>query len=56
MHLLNVNIDFKIIKIVLFPSDILTNGIYSHRLSLLGLGDIVLPGLYLAFNLRYDHE
>ncbi|VDM06526.1 unnamed protein product, partial [Schistocephalus solidus] len=39
---------------VVFPRDILTGGFYSKELSMLGLGDIVIPGIFLALLLRFD--
>ena len=39
--------------IVVFPMDFLEHGIYGNNFSLLGLGDIVLPGIHLV---TYQHE
>ncbi|BHF77543.1 Minor histocompatibility antigen H13 [Sparganum proliferum] len=39
---------------VVFPRDILTGGFFSKELSMLGLGDIVIPGIFLALLLRFD--
>jgi len=39
---------------VLFPKDFLENGIYAAELAMLGLGDIVLPGIVVALLLRFD--
>ncbi|VDN09246.1 unnamed protein product [Dibothriocephalus latus] len=39
---------------VVFPRDILTGGLFSKELSMLGLGDIVIPGIFLALLLRFD--
>ena len=39
---------------VVFPMDFLENGIFSTNLAMLGLGDIVLPGVFIAILLRYD--
>merc|ERR1712186_278455 len=33
---------------VLFPTDFLTNGVFGTRHSMLGLGDIVIPGIMIA--------
>lgn len=41
------------IKLV-FPMDFLESGIYGTNFSLLGLGDIVLPGIFVALLCRYD--
>lgn len=41
------------IKIV-FPRDIITRGIWASDFAMLGLGDIVVPGVFIALLLRYD--
>lgn len=39
---------------MIFPQDILEKGIYADKMALLGLGDIVIPGIFIALLLRYD--
>ncbi|CAH8587249.1 unnamed protein product [Heterobilharzia americana] len=39
---------------VTFPRDFLTHGFYGKQLALLGLGDIVVPGIFIAMLLRFD--
>lgn len=39
---------------ILFPSDIVTGGIFSKRLGMLGLGDIMIPGVVVAMLYRFD--
>uniref|UniRef100_A0A5K3FPL4 Signal peptide peptidase n=1 Tax=Mesocestoides corti TaxID=53468 RepID=A0A5K3FPL4_MESCO len=39
---------------VVFPRDLLTNGFFSKDVAMLGLGDIVVPGIFLALLLRFD--
>jgi minor histocompatibility antigen H13 len=39
---------------VLFPKDFLQNHVFATELAMLGLGDIVLPGIVIALLLRYD--
>lgn len=39
---------------LIFPQDIIENGIYADKMALLGLGDIVIPGIFIALLLRYD--
>lgn len=39
---------------LIFPQDLLENGIYANKMALLGLGDIVIPGIFIAILLRYD--
>lgn len=43
------------IKLV-FPQDILTNGLNATNFAMLGLGDIVIPGIFIALLLRYDNS
>ncbi|KAL4119343.1 hypothetical protein QTP88_012160 [Uroleucon formosanum] len=44
------------IKLV-FPQDLLENGILAAKnFAMLGLGDIVIPGIFIAFMLRFDHS
>jgi len=54
-HLLNVskfvkNVAMTTMILVVFPMDFLEHGIYGNNFSLLGLGDIVLPGNKVASN------
>jgi len=39
---------------LIFPQDIIEHGIYADKMALLGLGDIVIPGIFIALLLRYD--
>jgi len=41
---------------LLFPQDILVAGWYSSKFSMLGLGDIVIPGIVIALLLRFDRS
>ncbi|XP_054712063.1 minor histocompatibility antigen H13-like [Uloborus diversus] len=41
------------IKLV-FPQDILENWLSSNNFAMLGLGDIVIPGIFIALLLRFD--
>ena len=41
---------------MLFPRDFLVNGIHSTNHAMLGLGDIVLPGIIIALLLRFDRR
>jgi len=41
------------IKLV-FPQDLLENGLGATNFAMLGLGDIVIPGIFIALLLRYD--
>ena len=42
--------------VVMFPMDILENGIFGTNFSMLGLGDIVIPGIFIALLCRFDHR
>nr|CAX69940.1 Signal peptide protease [Schistosoma japonicum] len=46
----NLDIPIK----VTFPRDFLSNGLFGKQLALLGLGDIVIPGIFIAMLLRFD--
>jgi minor histocompatibility antigen H13 len=39
---------------VLFPKDFMVNGVHATELAMLGLGDIVLPGVLVALLWRFD--
>lgn len=41
------------IKLV-FPQDLLLNGLAANNFAMLGLGDIVIPGIFIAQLLRFD--
>eukprot|EP00041_Stephanoeca_diplocostata_P012949 m.220375 g.220375 ORF g.220375 m.220375 type:complete len:409 (-) comp19159_c0_seq1:182-1408(-) len=41
---------------VLFPKDFMINGIFAKEFAMLGLGDIVLPGVVIALLLRFDKK
>lgn len=43
------------IKIV-FPQDFLVSGFWGKNFAMLGLGDIVIPGIFIAFLLRFDQS
>ena len=39
---------------VVFPQDLLTQGLMADNFAMLGLGDIVIPGIFIALLLRLD--
>jgi len=39
---------------LLFPMDFLEKGLYGKNFAMLGLGDIVIPGIFIALLLRFD--
>lgn len=41
---------------VVFPKDALLNGWSSSQFTMLGLGDIVIPGIFIALMLRFDRS
>lgn len=43
------------IKLV-FPQDLLEKGFSASNFAMLGLGDIVVPGIFIALLLRFDHS
>ncbi len=42
------------ILLVIFPQDLIEHGFNAEKYALLGLGDIVIPGIFIALLLRYD--
>lgn len=43
------------IKLV-FPQDLLEKGLHGSNFAMLGLGDIVVPGIFIALLLRFDNS
>lgn len=41
---------------VIFPMDFLEHGIWGKNFAMLGLGDIVIPGIFVALLLRFDNS
>lgn len=41
---------------ILFPQDFLIRGFWGKHFAMLGLGDIVIPGVFIAFLLRFDRS
>lgn len=39
---------------VVFPQDLLEKGMDASNFAMLGLGDIVIPGIFIALLLRFD--
>ncbi|KAG8333134.1 Minor histocompatibility antigen H13 [Homalodisca vitripennis] len=39
---------------VVFPQDLLERGVAANNFAMLGLGDIVVPGIFIALLLRFD--
>lgn len=39
---------------VVFPQDLLEKGLEASNFAMLGLGDIVIPGIFIALLLRFD--
>ena len=39
---------------VVFPQDLIQNGLAANNFAMLGLGDIVIPGIFIALLLRFD--
>lgn len=45
-----------IFVLVVFPQDLLTQGLNASNFAMLGLGDIVVPGIFIALLLRFDQS
>jgi minor histocompatibility antigen H13 len=43
-------------SLVIFPMDILERGLAAKNFAMLGLGDIVIPGIFIALLLRFDRR
>lgn len=41
---------------MVFPQDLLEKGLSADNFAMLGLGDIVIPGIFIALLLRYDFK
>jgi len=41
---------------LIFPQDLLENGLFASNFAMLGLGDIVIPGIFIALLLRFDRS
>jgi len=41
---------------LMFPQDLLEKGLAANNCAMLGLGDIVIPGIFIALLLRYDYS
>lgn len=41
---------------MVFPQDLLVNGFSANNFAMLGLGDIVIPGIFIALLLRFDYS
>lgn len=41
---------------MVFPQDFLQNGLSASNFAMLGLGDIVVPGIFIALLLRFDQS
>lgn len=41
---------------LIFPQDLLSNGFNASNFAMLGLGDIVIPGIFIALLLRFDNS
>lgn len=44
------------IFLVVFPQDLLEKGLDANNFAMLGLGDIVIPGIFIALLLRFDNR
>ena len=60
---LDIKLHFSIIKLCICDlitlqthQDLLENGLNATNFAMLGLGDIVIPGIFIALLLRYDNS
>lgn len=51
-----IHISYCILLTVVFPQDLLEKGLEADNFAMLGLGDIVIPGIFIALLLRFDHR
>lgn len=56
MRIRCVNLLITICFSVVFPQDLLSHGFSANNFAMLGLGDIVVPGIFIALLLRFDHS
>ncbi|KAF7417370.1 hypothetical protein HZH68_000023 [Vespula germanica] len=47
---------FEVPMKLVFPQDLLEKGLSANNFAMLGLGDIVLPGIFIALLLRFDNS
>ncbi|KAK2582049.1 hypothetical protein KPH14_002754 [Odynerus spinipes] len=47
---------FEVPMKLVFPQDLLEKGLSADNFAMLGLGDIVLPGIFIALLLRFDNS
>nr|CAD7257325.1 unnamed protein product [Timema shepardi]CAD7571711.1 unnamed protein product [Timema californicum] len=50
----NIGVECVVIVLVVFPQDLLEQGLSASNFAMLGLGDIVIPGIFIALLLRFD--
>nr|CAD7410363.1 unnamed protein product [Timema poppensis] len=50
----DIAVECVVIVLVVFPQDLLEQGLSASNFAMLGLGDIVIPGIFIALLLRFD--
>nr|CAD7617226.1 unnamed protein product [Timema genevievae] len=50
----DISVECVVIVLVVFPQDLLEQGLSANNFAMLGLGDIVIPGIFIALLLRFD--
>lgn len=50
------NVSYLLLFTVVFPQDLLEHGLSGKNFAMLGLGDIVIPGIFIALLLRFDNR
>lgn len=54
--MVSVAINLQGMLLLKFPMDLVTNGWNASRFAMLGIGDIVVPGMFIAMLFRFDHS
>ena len=53
---IKLHFSMKLCDLISLHQDLLENGLNASNFAMLGLGDIVIPGIFIALLLRYDNS
>ena len=53
---IKLHFSMKLCDPISLQQDLLENGLNASNFAMLGLGDIVIPGIFIALLLRYDNS
>ena len=56
LQMVTVAMSFEAPNKLVFPQDLIEHGFGATNMAMLGLGDIVIPGIFVALLLRYDQS